>query len=175
MKIRLTESKLKQIVAESVKNVLTELDWRTYDSARQRAIGRASSTTNPYAKKRDEERAVAFSDASWNARSNNYGLEGFDTTSGGHNYPRMSRIKNDYETYKQRGYSDDDVETYLKSKYGKDYDMFKKYNGNYKVTNGDLRNAARRYDDEENYRKGNSEYRSGQGWVNKEDKNKPLS
>lgn len=29
MKIRLTESRLKEIVAESVKNVLTELDWRT--------------------------------------------------------------------------------------------------------------------------------------------------
>ena len=33
MKIRLTESKLKQIVEESVKNILTELDWKTYANA----------------------------------------------------------------------------------------------------------------------------------------------
>ena len=33
MKIRLTESKLKQIIEESVKNVLTELDWKTYANA----------------------------------------------------------------------------------------------------------------------------------------------
>ena len=63
MKIRLTESSLKEIVAESVKNVLTELDWRTYDSARKKAVSRANSTANPFSKKRDEERAVAFSDA----------------------------------------------------------------------------------------------------------------
>ena len=31
--IRITENELKQIVTESVKKVLTELDWRTYDSA----------------------------------------------------------------------------------------------------------------------------------------------
>lgn len=33
MKIRLTENNLKQIVAESVKKVLTELDWKTYANA----------------------------------------------------------------------------------------------------------------------------------------------
>ena len=37
MKIKLTENKLKQIVTESVRNVLTELDWRTYASAGKKA------------------------------------------------------------------------------------------------------------------------------------------
>ena len=33
MKIRLTENKLRQIVNESIKNILTELDWKTYMNA----------------------------------------------------------------------------------------------------------------------------------------------
>ena len=33
MKIKLSESKLKQIVVESVKEVLSELDWKTYANA----------------------------------------------------------------------------------------------------------------------------------------------
>jgi hypothetical protein len=41
MKIRLTESKLKQIVEESVKNVLTELDWKTYANAAKKRYAQA--------------------------------------------------------------------------------------------------------------------------------------
>lgn len=44
MKIRLTESKLKQIVEESVKNILTELDWKTYANAAKK---RAQQKANP--------------------------------------------------------------------------------------------------------------------------------
>lgn len=37
MKVKLTENKLKQIVAESVKKVLNEMDWQTYmNAARKR-------------------------------------------------------------------------------------------------------------------------------------------
>ena len=36
-KVRLTESDLHRIIKESVKNVLNELDWRTYQSAAQKA------------------------------------------------------------------------------------------------------------------------------------------
>ena len=33
MKIKLSESELKQIIAESVKNVVSGLDWKTLDNA----------------------------------------------------------------------------------------------------------------------------------------------
>ena len=167
MKIRLTESKLKQIVVESVKNVLTELDWRTYDSAYNKATEKAKTETNPYSKKRAEEMAAAFYDAGCNAYTNNYDLEGFDTTPEGRNGAIMDKIKQAYDTYVSRGYSENEVETYLKGIFGKYFDMFKKYNNSYKLTNGELKKAARRYDDTTNYRNGNQEYKKGQGWVNK--------
>ena len=44
-KIKLTESELHQLVAETVKNVLTELDWRTYKNAASKS----------FAKSRDKE------------------------------------------------------------------------------------------------------------------------
>lgn len=56
MKIRLTESKLKQIVEESVKNVLTELDWKTYANA-------ARKDKNPKRKKEfQSQSAKKFND-----------------------------------------------------------------------------------------------------------------
>ena len=33
MKVRLTESELKNIISESVRQILTELDWQTYVNA----------------------------------------------------------------------------------------------------------------------------------------------
>ena len=36
--IRLTENDLHKIIKESINNILTELDWRTYDSAGQKAL-----------------------------------------------------------------------------------------------------------------------------------------
>ena len=167
MKIRLTESKLKQIVAESVKNVLTELDWRTYNSAHNKAMERAKNETNPYAKKRAEEMGVAFHDASQNAYTDNYDLEGFDTTPEGRYGAIMDKIKHAYNVYERQGYPKEDIETSLRTTYGKYFDMFKKYDGNYKLTNGELKKAARRYDDTANYKNGNQEYKKGQGWVNK--------
>ena len=37
-KIRLTESDLHRIIKESVKQVLSELDWRTYQSAAEKSM-----------------------------------------------------------------------------------------------------------------------------------------
>lgn len=36
-RIRLTESKLRNVIAESVKKIISELDWKTYDSAMRKA------------------------------------------------------------------------------------------------------------------------------------------
>ena len=43
MKIRLTESELNQIVAESVKEVLSELDWKTYMNAARKSAQRGNN------------------------------------------------------------------------------------------------------------------------------------
>lgn len=45
-RIRLTESDLHRIVNESVKSILTELDWRTYASAAMKARKRAYAAEN---------------------------------------------------------------------------------------------------------------------------------
>lgn len=50
-RIKLTESDLHNIIKESVKNVLTELDWRTYLNAHQKANDVAH---NPNSSRRDK-------------------------------------------------------------------------------------------------------------------------
>lgn len=62
-KIRLTEEDLHKVIVESVKNILSELDWRTYQSASEK-------DTNP-------RRASRFRDAATNSfnRQNGYGLK----------------------------------------------------------------------------------------------------
>ena len=44
-RIRLTESDLHNIIKESVNNILSELDWRTYQSAADKANEIATNTT----------------------------------------------------------------------------------------------------------------------------------
>lgn len=65
-KIKLTESKLQQIVSETVKKVLSELDWRTYASAAQKSEENG-----------DTERSNKFRQAAQNSfnRQNGYGLK----------------------------------------------------------------------------------------------------
>ena len=59
MKIKLTENDLKQIVAESVQKVLSELDWKTYASA--------------YEKDKDPRRREKFLNAAQERFGQNYG------------------------------------------------------------------------------------------------------
>lgn len=63
-KIKLTESELKRIVTESVQEILQELDWRTYDSARAKAQEKADSTDNRFEKQRRQNQAKDFTKAS---------------------------------------------------------------------------------------------------------------
>lgn len=54
--IKLNEAQLKQVIAESVKNVLSELDWKTYVNARDKARERG-----------EHKRAMKFGNAADNA------------------------------------------------------------------------------------------------------------
>lgn len=61
-KIRLTESQLHSMISESVKQVLSELDWKTYDSAMRKS-----------AKRGEWNRAGKFGDASVQAFNRDFG------------------------------------------------------------------------------------------------------
>ena len=125
MKIRLTESKLKRIVEESVKNILSELDWRTYDAAARRA-NKAAESADRFEKERRENQSRDFSDMAGKAYSKQYGLEDFDNNE---NLPKDQKRR---------------------------------------PTQGELRNASRRLKDTDSYYQNKQQYKSGQGWVDKE-------
>ena len=60
-RIRLTESDLHQIIKESVKKCLNELDWKTYSSAADEAKRRANGyPEDSYRRKFELERAYNF-------------------------------------------------------------------------------------------------------------------
>ena len=74
-KIKLTESELHRIVKESVQEVLKELDWRTYDNAKCKALDKADNTDNVYEKKRRLNQARDFTAASAERYTKQYGLD----------------------------------------------------------------------------------------------------
>jgi hypothetical protein len=51
---------LHNIIKESVNNILSELDWRTYDSAYDKAINLANKSNDSYEKERREKQANEF-------------------------------------------------------------------------------------------------------------------
>ena len=63
--IRLTESDLHRIIKESVKQCLTELDWKTYMNAAKKAYDSAENDN-------EEDRAWKFADASEKAFNRDY-------------------------------------------------------------------------------------------------------
>ena len=78
--IRLTESDLHRIVKESVNNVLTELDWKTYANAANKAIERGNT-----------KRGDRFGDAAKDAFNRDYG------------YKHDTGLDNDYASVKLGG------------------------------------------------------------------------
>lgn len=78
MKIKLTESQLKQIVNESVKNVLSELDWRTYQTATNKANHLSDKAEDEYEEQRRNIQRRKFQDKAEKMYSKQYGLEDFD-------------------------------------------------------------------------------------------------
>lgn len=74
-RIKITENELKQIVTESVKKVLTELDWRTYASAGEKAAKQRDNAKDEITRIIRGQQAKAFDDASHEAYIKQYGLE----------------------------------------------------------------------------------------------------
>ena len=103
--IKLRESELKRMIAESVKGAINELDWKTYDSAMRKA-----------AEKGQWERVGAFGDASKRAFNKQFGYEGHpeDYAYGRHLTPYQRDFDSDLEpidntTISNQGYYGDSV------------------------------------------------------------------
>ena len=64
--IRITENELHKIIKESINNILTELDWRTYDSAGQKALKKSKEIdkSNKDSSSKMYQRALKFTKAS---------------------------------------------------------------------------------------------------------------
>ena len=77
-KIKMTESQLRQIVTESVKNVLSELDWRTYQTAANKADNLSDKAEDEYEKQRRNIQRRKFQDKGREMFSKQYNLKDFD-------------------------------------------------------------------------------------------------
>ena len=74
----MTESQLRQIVTESVKNVLSELDWRTYQTAANKADNLSDKAEDEYEKQRRNIQRRKFQDKGREMFSKQYNLKDFD-------------------------------------------------------------------------------------------------
>ena len=73
--IRLTESKLRRFIAETVRETISELDWRTYSSASKKSINRALTRDGTMY---DYKRGLDFAAASEDAFVRDYGYANKD-------------------------------------------------------------------------------------------------
>ena len=94
-RIRLTESQLHKVIKESVKQVLSELDWKTYANAAEKAKERWSNTFDDK-KSRQKYRDMwdKFDKASEKTFNDEYGTSKYHYTTDGinnihHNWDRM--------------------------------------------------------------------------------------
>ena len=95
-KIKLTESELHNIIKESVNHILSELDWRTYQSASDKAHRLSDETNEPYEKKRRRNQAINFANMSKEKYSSQYNLpQSFDRDMEyGNIKPTQGQLKN---------------------------------------------------------------------------------
>lgn len=70
-RVRLTESQLHQVIKESVRQVLSELDWKTYQSAYEKQHARGYEKNHPM-----RVRDKAFKKAARKAFNDQFGYEG---------------------------------------------------------------------------------------------------
>lgn len=95
-KIKLTESDLHNIIKESVNHILSELDWRTYQSASDKAHKLSDETSNMYEKKRRSNQATNFAKMGNERYSSQYNLpQSFDRDMEyGNIEPTQGQLKN---------------------------------------------------------------------------------
>jgi hypothetical protein len=176
--IRLTEEQLHQMVMESVNEVLTELDWKTYASAADKSLDRANSGYW-------RDKGVKFPDTVSKAadaryRSEKFGKAAKDAFNRDFGYKKGQSWDDDYAKvelggdfdateefgphavgYKSKGYGNP-----KKYERGTDNSSFKKVSPEeFFDGNTDAANSFRNADQEvRNWKKGKFGYKKGQGW-----------
>lgn len=184
--IRLTESELKQMVAESTKKILSELDWKTYASAaRKNDEFRAN---NPHTA-HQWNRSYDFRNAAHDAFNKKYGLEGqYDKRYGGDKGAINLNSMDDFSISGSRDHDFGDGDPHglrhnvyhMSKKYGKDggYGRTRMWDYAHETTpeefygNNDMGKKFRDAEkDVEDFNSGKSHYVNGKGWSNESKKN----
>lgn len=182
--IKLSEEQLRDMIAENVNKVLSELDWKTYANARKKA-----------ADKGQYDRSRKFGNAANSAFNDKFGYQGDEESE--YNAPnvrgdiflnRVEAQNNDYPSHTiQRLYNyDNDKQEYSNPKNydnTKAFGLMDKYdeNGRYKrIWNPSLKRFFNNPEQEKAYRTaskemddyvmGNYGYDKGKGWQLKENK-----
>ena len=158
--VRLTESDLHRIIKESVNNILTELDWKTYQSAAEKTYDND-----------DYDRAEKFADAATNSFNKDFGYEEFDDnlnyygekakqdvngriyTNGNGQVVMGSYTPKFSSMHSVKSVNKDYTDFNPKSKMKPSLNTINKYNS----ANNEM----------DNFYNGNYEYQKGKGWVKK--------
>lgn len=168
--VKLTESELKQIITESVKNIISELDWKTYANAAKKTHLKALDgdvSGDEYHKLL--KKSNNFSKAANNAFDRDYGIDNgslytkLDNSRHGSNTPAPgggyfpyqddTKLKTYDRTEKTAwgyDYPMDDYEIERMYKWNKDDEFTQKH----KAANKEI----------QDYKKGNYDYTKGKGW-----------
>lgn len=74
--VQINESQLKKIVAESIKNVLSEIDWKTYANAAKKSHDKAKNATDDKEAKKYKDKRDKFNQAATDSFNKDYGKLG---------------------------------------------------------------------------------------------------
>jgi hypothetical protein len=180
MRLRLTETDLHRIIKESVKQCLTELDWKTYANATKKA--KEWREENPY--KYDRNRGFDFERATKDAFLKKYGLEDQYDEEGRHSKKgtiNLDIIDGEPRICGSRDHDFGDENTHslphnvyhLSKEYGKDggYGRTRMWDYAHETTPEDFfeddelaqkfRDAEKEIDD---FKSGKTKYKKGKGW-----------
>ena len=180
--IRLNESELKRMIAESVKGAINELDWKTYasasDKARQRGISywRDKGETGPHnlltKATSSQYRADRFADTARDAFNRNFGYQqgkpyddDYERVAMGGDFRSTEEFGPHAVGYKSKGWGNP-----KKYEFGRDSDTLKSMSPEeFYQDDAGAAQAFKNADAEvKNYRRGNYNYQKGKGWQLKE-------
>ena len=183
--VRLTESELKNIITESVKNIISELDYKTLANAEKEASRRGQKSywsdqgydfPNAVSKAAHERiRAERFGKAARDAFNRDHGYktgdywdnEGYAEVGLGGDFRSTEEFAPHAVGYRSKG--DGNPAKYERGMRQDSYERMEPEE--FFETNPEAAEAYRNADTEwKNYRKGNYEYTQGKGWHLKDNK-----
>ena len=179
--VRLSESRLNRLINETVKQCLTELDWRTYASAAKKA--EEWRKENPNHRANQWNRVMDFDRAAMNAFNDQHGYEPYDEEQYGGEVGRINphfyNGEASISASRDHNFGDENTGSlphtvyHMSKQYGKDggYGRTRMWDYAHETTpeeffdNDELANKYREMErDIEDYQNDNFEYTPKQGW-----------